>query len=75
MGAKAPFDPLLRLGLPAPQNADVPKLQNKAGVRMLGDVLPHFRTLVAFKQSFVDLDLDKVAGLELLSNLRKDCLT
>ena len=68
----APFDPLLRKRLPAPQNPDVSTLQNQRRSGVISQVIPHVFPLLTFEQAFVHLDLNKVPGLQLLPNLLED---
>ena len=74
MWLNSPFDPLLQVSLPAPQNTDVPPLQDQLRTRVFRKKRPHFPSLFTFEQPFVDLYFDEVPRVELLPYLLKNRL-
>ena len=67
LGFKTTFDPLLRLELSAPQNADVSSLQHHSRAGVLSNEFPDFLSLLPLEQTLVHLDFHKVASTKLLT--------
>ena len=67
VGLKTTFDPLLRLELSAPQNADVSSLQHHSRAGVLSNEFPDFLSLLPLEQTLVHLDFHEVAGTKLLT--------
>tara|TARA_Y200000002_G_scaffold361749_1_gene348126 strand:+ start:3851 stop:4276 length:426 start_codon:yes stop_codon:yes gene_type:complete len=74
-GFNTPFDPLLRVVLSTPQNADVSSLQNHDGTGLFTNVCPNVLPLFSFEQTLVDFDFYEVTRLELLPNFVEDGFT
>ena len=67
VGFKTTFDPLLRLELSAPQNANVSSLQHHHRAGDLSNEFPNFLSLLPLEQTLVHLDFHEVAGSKLLT--------
>ena len=75
MGSNPPFDPLRPCRLPAPQNADVPALQDKNGIRVFCKIIPNLTPLLSLEKTLVDFDFHKVSRPKLLANFFKNRFT